>query len=127
MLNVELKNLRALKEEVCRLEGIGGQMEKCRDFEKKKEYCKDLEWCRKERRRLISENPLKEVPLSKREMVMAEKFYYEGKTWEKAFYDMVDTLAPLKQEEYLNNEERYREKMKKSIMRKIQKYSNYYK
>ena len=48
MLNVKMKYLRNLVEEIYRLESIQEQMAKSRDSEKKKDYYKNLEWCRKD-------------------------------------------------------------------------------
>ena len=133
MLNWELQSLRLLNEEIYRLEGIGAQMEKSRDNEKKKAYYANLDQCRKTRSLLLSKKLLDKVPLSKAERVMAESFYYHGKKWEDAVWDAIDTLSSRKQRLYEPDIDKdgkqrklYMENRKKSITRKIQQYIKYY-
>lgn len=128
MLNVKLNYLRLLNEEINRLEGIREQMAKSRDPEKKKEYRDDLAWCREEKARLRREELLQKVivPLSEEEMVMARSFYYNGKKWEDAFYEVLDTLTPTKLELYSKNEKKHMDRLKKAIIRKIQQCTKYY-
>lgn len=128
MLNVKLNYLRLLNEEICRLEGIREQMAKSRDPEKKKGYYDDLAWCRKEKAHLLCEELLKKVivPLSEEEMAMARSFYYDGKKWEDAFYEVLDTLTSTKLELYSKNEKNHMDRLKKSIIRKIQQCTKYY-
>lgn len=135
MLNVKLNYLRLLNEEIARLENLREQMAKSRDYEKKQEYYADLKWCRDEKSRLLaakSDVPdgldvlLDEVGLSEEEKIMAKSFYYKGKTWEDAFNDLVFQLEDNEQKFYRKKEKQFIQSLKKSITRKIQKYTKYY-
>lgn len=127
MLNWKLQSLRLLKEEIDRLERIREQMQKSRDFEKKKAYYDNLAQCRKARSLLLSEKLLDKVLLSEAERAMAENFYYEGKKWEDAVWNAIDTLSSTKQKLFDTgdddkddkNRKQYIGRLKKSIERKI--------
>lgn len=135
MLNVKLNYLRLLNEEINRLEALTEQVAGCRESKKKKGYYADLAWCRKEKNRLLaakSDVPdgldvlLDEVGLSEEEKIMAKSFYYKGKTWEDAFNDLVFQLEDNEQKFYRKKEKQFIQSLKKSITRKIQKYTKYY-
>lgn len=72
MLNVKLKYLRTIIEEISRLEKLTDQMSRVRNQSKKQDYYEDLKWCREEKRKLIKEELLEKIPLSKEEMQMAK-------------------------------------------------------
>ena len=128
MLNVKLQYLCSLNQEILRLEKIKAQMQKNRDYEKRDEFYKDLNWCKEERKKIIKENPLKDVELTEEEKVMASFYYYEGKTWELAFDEMVSQLELTIYDKYSDDELiRCVNRLSKYIVRKIEKYNNYYK
>lgn len=72
MLNVKLKYLRTIIEEISRLEKLTDQMSRVRNQSKKQDYYEDLKWCREEKRKLIKEELL-------------EKYLYQKKKcrWQK--------------------------------------------
>lgn len=128
MLNVKMQYLCSLNQEILRLEKIKAQMQKNRDYKKRDEFYKDLNWCKEERKKIIKENPLKDVELTEEEKVMASFYYYEGKTWELAFDEMVSQLELTIYDKYSDDELiRCVNRLKKYIVRKIEKYNNYYK
>ena len=128
MLNVKMQYLCSLNQEILRLEKIKAQMQKNRDYKKRDEFYKDLNWCKEERKKIIKENPLKDVELTEEEKVMASFYYYEGKTWELAFDEMVSQLELTIYDKYSDDELiRCVNRLRKYIVRKIEKYNNYYK
>lgn len=52
MLNVKMQYLCSLNQEILRLEKIKAQMQKNRDYKKRDEFYKDLNWCKEERKKL---------------------------------------------------------------------------
>lgn len=80
------------------------------------------------KKKIIKENPLKDVELTEEEKVMASFYYYEGKTWELAFDEMVSQLELTIYDKYSDDELiRCVNRLRKYIVRKIEKYNNYYK
>lgn len=127
MKNAKLQYLCALNKEIFRLEKIEAQMQKSRDCEKRKDFQRDLEWCKEEKIRLIKENLLEDLELTNKEKVMASFYYYEGETWEMAFEDMVLKLELTTYNEYSDDElSKCRNTLKKYILRKVERYTNYY-
>lgn len=128
MLNVKLQYLCSLNQEIFRLENIKAQMQKNKDYEKRDAFRKDLNWCKEEREKIIKENPLGSVELTEEEKEMAYFYYYEGKTWETSFVKMVSKLELKIYDKYSEDELiRCINRLRKYIVRKIEKYNNYYK
>ena len=135
MLNMKFQTLRLLNHEIERLEKLRNDLHKKRDFAKEKRCKADLDQCKKERDRLLSENLLDKALLSKYEKIMAYSYYYRGKTWEGSFCDVLEQLPAEKLKEFKKDEEEreteekekkkqtkqqsYFEALKQSIKRKI--------
>lgn len=100
MLKMKLNYLRLLTKEIERLKKLQHELYKSRDFAKEKMCKADLDQCKKERDRLLSENLLDKAPLSKREKIMAHSYYCNGMTWEQAFGKALELFSDTEMKEY---------------------------
>lgn len=147
LLNEEIARLEHIRKQVY----AGRDYEKRKEYEDDLKWCKNaLDTLRKEFD-VLSEKAY----LSKPEKAMAYAYYCEGMTWADAFNEALDMFTVKEMEEYdktvkeedeeeeravkeeqkQNEEEqkkitvkqnKYVMKLKKSMIRKIQKYFNYY-
>lgn len=123
MLNMKFQTLRLLNHEIERLENLRIKLHKSRDSAKEKRCKADLDQCKKERDRLLSENLLDKALLSKYEKIMAYSYYYRGKTWEGSFCDVLEQLPAKKLKEFeKDEEERETEEKEKKKQTKQQSY-----
>lgn len=131
MLNVKFQILRLLNEEIRRLEKIQKQVYASRDYEKRKEYDENLKRCKNELAILRKDfdKLAEEAFLSDKEKELAYGYYCKGKEWETAFGAVLPLLTTEKLDLYEKNvkkQEQHMMRLKKSLIRKIQKYFNYY-
>lgn len=131
MLNVKFQILRLLNEEIARLESIRKQIYAGRDYEKQKEYEENLNCCKNVLAILCKDfdKLAEEAFLSDKEKALAKGYYRDGEDWETAFGAVLPLLTTEKLDLYYKNVEKqelHMMRLKKSMIRKIQKYFNYY-
>ena len=86
MIYFKLNQIKGLVAEIERLEGLRNQIERSSNYEFKKKFYENLQWCKNELIVLKERDWLQDLDLTDDETRIARKYFYENYEWKDAMY-----------------------------------------